>query len=81
MTLLVSGTHLKKKHKFPKSKMTDFVKILEIRLISGQAFCKFASFQAGNVGKGTKTTQLFLEKILNHFLTTFEVPGGFFLKI
>jgi hypothetical protein len=35
--------------KFLKFKMTDFLKILEIRPISGQAFCKFASFQAGNV--------------------------------
>jgi hypothetical protein len=60
--------------------MTDFAKIPEIRPISGHAFFSLSLFILKTCGKGTKTTSICLEKILNHFLRTFEVPGGFFVK-
>jgi hypothetical protein len=47
--LAISGTKYKKSQKFTKSKMADFAKILEIRLISGQAFCSFIALHAENV--------------------------------
>jgi hypothetical protein len=39
----------KEKTKFTNSKMTDFDIFLEIRLISGQAFCSFVFFHAGSM--------------------------------
>jgi hypothetical protein len=49
MPLIISGTLYKKSQKFTKSKMADFAKILEIRPISGQAFCSFIALHAENL--------------------------------
>jgi hypothetical protein len=49
MPSIISGTPYKKSQKFTKSKMVDFPKILEIRPISGQAFCSFTDLHAENV--------------------------------
>jgi hypothetical protein len=46
MSLFTSGDPYKKIQKLSNSKMTDFARVLEIRLISGQAICNFMSFHA-----------------------------------
>jgi hypothetical protein len=47
--LIISWTPYKKSQKFTKFKMAHFAKILEIRPISGQAFCSFIALHAENV--------------------------------
>jgi hypothetical protein len=63
MPLIISGTPYKKSQKFTTFKMADFVKILEIRPISGQAICSFIAFHPEKcVAKEQKLPKYLLKK-------------------
>jgi hypothetical protein len=64
-----SGTPYKKSQKFTKSKMEDHAKILEIRPISGQAFCIIIALHAENVWEMNINYLTIYWKISNHFLS------------
>jgi hypothetical protein len=81
MPLFISGAQHKKIQKFAKSKTADFVKIPEIRPISGQAFFSFIIFHPGNMWQKNRNYLDMSLKNIESFLRTFEVPGGFFVKI
>jgi hypothetical protein len=60
--------------------MANFAKILEIRPISGQAFCSFIALHAENLWQRNRNYLNLSWKNIESFFDNFEVPGGFFDK-
>jgi hypothetical protein len=67
MSLFISGDPYRKIQKISNSKMTYFVKILEIRPISGQAVFSFLSFHAKFVWQRNRHYLDMSRKIIESF--------------
>ncbi len=74
MTLFISGDPYRKTQKLSKSKMTAFVKILEIRPISGQVICNFMPFYAEYVQQRSRN---FLNMSLKNIESCLKTLQGF----